>query len=109
MTNSISDLSEADVLLIVGSNTTEAHPVIALEVVKALRAGKTLIVADPRKIDLARKAHLHLQLHPGTNVALLKGMMRHIVDLGLEDREFIAARTENSEQFFESLKHMTVE
>jgi formate dehydrogenase major subunit len=109
MTNSISDLSEADVLFICGSNTTEAHPVIALEVVKALRAGKTLIVADPRKIDLARKAHLHLQLHPGTNVALLKGMMRHIVDLGLEDRAFIAARTENSELFFESLKHMTVE
>ena len=64
---------------------------LALEVIKALRQGKTLIVADPRKIDLARRAHLHLRLKPGTNVALLKGMMRHIVDMGWEDKEFIAA------------------
>ncbi len=103
------DLHEADVIFIIGSNTTEAHPVLALEVVRALREGKTLIVADPRRIDLARKAHLHLQLNPGTNVALLKGMMRHIVDMGWEDKEFIAARTENYDQFRESLNSMTVE
>lgn len=109
MTNSMDDLHEADVILIIGSNTTEAHPVLALEVVRALREGKTLIVADPRRIDLARKAHLHLQLNAGTNVALLKGMMRHIVDMGWEDREFIAERTENFEQFRESLDSMTVE
>ena len=54
MTNSISDLRDADVMFIIGSNTTEAHPVLSLEVVKALREGKTLIVADPRKIDVAR-------------------------------------------------------
>lgn len=109
MTNSIDDIHEADVVLIIGSNTTEAHPVLALEVVKALREGKTLIVIDPRRIDLARKAHLHLQLQPGTNVALLKGMMRHIVDMGWEDKAFIAERTENFEQFRESLNSMTVE
>src|SRR5665648_410424 len=109
MTNSMDDLHEADVIFIIGSNTTEAHPVLALEVVRALREGKTLIVADPRRIDLARKAHLHLQLKPGTNVALLKGMMRHIVDMGWEDKEFIAERTENFEQFRESLNSMTVE
>ena len=61
-------------------------------------------MADPRQIDVARRAHLHLQLKPGTNVALLKGMMRHIVDMGREDKEFIAERTENYEQFFESLE-----
>jgi formate dehydrogenase alpha subunit len=110
MTNSISDLGDADVVFVIGSNTTEAHPVISLELIKAVRqGGKTLVVADPRKIDIARRAHLHLQLKPGTNVALLKGMMRHIVDLGLEDREFIASRTENYEQLVESLKTMTVE
>ncbi len=109
MTNSISDLHEADVIFVIGSNTTEAHPVLALEVIKALREGKTMIVADPRKIDLARKAHLHLQLRPGTNVALLKGMMRHVVDMGWEDTEFISERTENYEAFRESLKSMTVE
>ncbi len=109
MTNSINDIHEAEVIFIIGSNTTEAHPVLALEVVKALREGKTLIVADPRRIDLARKAHLHLRLRPGTNVALLKGMMRHIVDMGWEDKGFIAERTDNYEAFRESLNHMTVE
>ena len=109
MTNSINDIHEAEVIFIIGSNTTEAHPVLALEVVKALREGKTLIVADPRRIDLARKAHLHLRLRPGTNVALLKGMMRHIVDMGWEDKGFIAERTDNYEAFRESLNHVTVE
>jgi len=109
MTNSISDLHEADVIFVVGSNTTEAHPVLALELIKALREGKTMIVADPRKIDLARKAHLHLRLRPGTNVALLKGMMRHVVDMGWEDTAFISERTENYEAFRESLNSMTVE
>jgi len=109
MTNSIADIHEADVIFIIGSNTTEAHPVISLEVIKALREGKKLIVADPRKIDVARRAHLHMPLRPGTNVALLKGMMRHILDSGLEDRDFIAARTENYEQFVASLESMTVE
>lgn len=109
MTNSIKDIHMADVILIIGSNTTEAHPVLSLEVIKALRQGKTLIVADPRRTDLARRAHLHLQLRPGTNVALLKGMMRHIVDSGWEDTTFIAERTENYQAFRESLNSMTVE
>jgi formate dehydrogenase alpha subunit len=109
MTNSIADIHEADTIFIIGSNTTEAHPVIALEVVKATKSGKKLVVVDPRKIDLARRADLHLQIRPGTNIALLKGMMRHIVDEGLEDKEFIAARTENYEAFGASLKSLTVE
>jgi len=109
MTNSIDDLHEADVIFIIGSNTSEAHPVLSLQVIRALREGKTLIVADPRRIDLARKAHLHLPLKPGTNVALLKGMMRHIVDMGWEDAAFVAQRTENFDQFRESLQSMTVE
>jgi formate dehydrogenase alpha subunit len=109
MTNSIKDIHEADVIFIIGSNTTEAHPVLALEVVKALRAGSTLIVADPRRIDLARKAHLYLPLKPGTNVALLNGMMRHIIDNGWEDKAFIEERTENYEQFRETVMKTTVE
>jgi formate dehydrogenase alpha subunit len=109
MTNSISDLHEADVIFIIGSNTTEAHPVLSLEVIKALREGKTLIVADPRLIDVARRAHLHLRLKPGSNVALLNGMMRHIVDMGWEDKEFISERTENYEALRATLDAMTVE
>jgi formate dehydrogenase alpha subunit len=109
MTNSISDLHEADVIFIIGSNTTEAHPVLSLEVIKALREGKTLIVADPRLIDVARRAHLHLRLKPGSNVALLNGMMRHIVDMGWEDKAFISERTENYEALRATLDAMTVE
>jgi formate dehydrogenase alpha subunit len=109
MTNSIADIHEADTIFVIGSNTTEAHPVLALEVVKATKLGKKLVVADPRKIDLARRADLHLQIKPGTNIALLKGMMRHIVDSGWEDKEFISARTENYEAFLASLKTITVE
>jgi len=109
MTNSIKDLHEADVIFIIGSNTTEAHPVLSLEVIKALREGKTLIVADPRLIDVARRAHLHLRLKPGSNVALLNGMMRHIVDMGWEDKEFISERTENYEALRATLDAMTVE
>lgn len=109
MTNSINDIHEADVIFIIGSNTTEAHPVLSLEVIKALREGKTLIVADPRLIDVARRAHLHLRLRPGTNVALLNGMMRHIVDMGWENTEFIAERTENYEALRTALDAMTVE
>jgi len=109
MTNSIADIHEADVMLLIGSNTTEAHPVIGIEVIRLLNEGKKLIVADPRKIDLARRAHLHLQLRPGTNVALLNGMMRHILDKGLEDKEFIESRTENYEAFRESIMSTTVE
>jgi len=109
MTNSINDIHEADVIFIIGSNTTEAHPVLSLQVIRALREGKTLIVADPRLIDVARRAHLHLQLRPGSNVALLNGMMRHIVDMGWEDTEFISERTENYEALREALDAMTVE
>lgn len=109
MTNSINDLHEADVIFIIGSNTTEAHPVLSLEVIKALREGKTLIVADPRLIDVARRAHLHLRLKPGSNVALLNGMMRHIVDMGWENKEFISERTENYEALRATLDRMTVE
>src|SRR5680860_933189 len=109
MTNSIGDLAEADTIFVIGSNTTEAHPVLSLEIIRAKREGKKLIVADPRRIDLARRADIHLQIRPGTNVALLNGMMRHILDSGLEDRDFIAERTEGYDEFVESVRALTVE
>jgi formate dehydrogenase alpha subunit len=93
-TNSRQDLAQADVILVVGADLTESHPVLALEVLKAIRHGKTVIVIDPRKTDLATKAGMHLALKPGTDLALVRAMMRHVVDLGLSDTEFVAARTE---------------
>ena len=94
MTNSFADLETAQALLIIGSNTSEAHPIAALHLKQALRRGATLIVADPRRIDMAARAHYPLQLQPGTNVAVLNGLMHVILDEGLADEAFIAERTE---------------
>ena len=88
---------ESDVIFILGANTTESHPVFGAAIKRAQRRGATLIVADPRRIELAARADIHLQLMPGTDVALLNGMLHHVLALGLEDREFIASRTHDFE------------
>ena len=104
MTNSIGEIREALCILAIGTNTTEAHPIIGLEVKKAVGKGAKLIVANPREIDLVRFAHLWLKHKPGSDVALLMGMMRVIVDEGLVDRAFIKERCEDFDAFRESLK-----
>lgn len=109
MTNSIADLDMAEVMLLIGSNTTTAHPVIAMRINKALRRGMKLIVVDPRRTTLARKAAIHLQIRPGTDVALLKALMRVIVDEGLQNLEFIEERTEGYEELLASLDELTLE
>ncbi len=99
MTNSIEELRKADCILITGSNTSEAHPIIALQVKAAVRKnGAKLIVADPRKIEMTEFAWLWLRHRPGTDVALFNGMMNVIVSEGLYDREFIEKRTEDFEE-----------
>lgn len=95
MTNSIGELVDADVLLITGSNTTETHPQIGRSILQAVDRGAKLIVIDPRKTDLAKKAHIHLALRPGTDIALINAMMRIILDEDLGDDLFISMRTEN--------------
>jgi predicted molibdopterin-dependent oxidoreductase YjgC len=72
---------------VIGSNTTEAHPVLALRIKKAVRKGATLVVADPRKIWLTKLAKRHLQLRPGTDVWLINAFMNVIVTEGLVDEE----------------------
>jgi len=104
MTNSIDEIGNAACILAIGTNTTIAHPVIALEVKRAARNGGKLIVANPREIELVRLADLWLRQRPGTDVALLMGMMRVIVDEGLIDSSFIEERCENFDAFKESLK-----
>jgi formate dehydrogenase alpha subunit len=94
-TNSLADIEGAEVLLISGSNTTEAHPVAGMKVRRALRKGAKLIVIDPRRTELASQADIHLQLIPGTNVLLLNSLLHALLDEGLENKDFIAARTEN--------------
>ncbi|MBN2186472.1 MAG: formate dehydrogenase subunit alpha [Dehalococcoidia bacterium] len=104
MTNSISEIGDAACILAIGTNTTETHPVIGLEVKRAVDNGAKLIVANPREIDLCHFASLWLQHNPGTDVALLMGMMRVIVDEGLFDSAFTKDRCENFDAFRESLK-----
>jgi formate dehydrogenase major subunit/formate dehydrogenase alpha subunit len=95
MTNSIPEIRDADFLFVTGSNTTEAHPIIAMEMKRAVLRGAKLAVSDPRAIWLTDIADWHLQIKPGTDVWLLNAMANIIVTEGLEDREFIAHNTEN--------------
>lgn len=85
--------SDCDVIFIAGANTTETHPVFGAALKRAHRRGASLIVADPRRTELARRADIHLQMQPGTDVALYNAMLNHILAEGLEDRAFIASRT----------------
>ncbi len=106
MTNSISDLNDAGCILAIGTNTTEAHPIIGMNIRRSIRQGKTrLIVANPMEIPLVRDAEIWLQHRAGTDVALLMGMMKVIVDEGLMDSQFIEERCENYDFFKDSLKN----
>ena len=110
MTNSIGDITAASVLLVVGSNTTEAHPVIALRMKAAVRQhGARLILIDPRGIELSEFADLHLRPRPGTDVAVLNAMAQVILAEGLENRQFIAERTENVEGLAKAVAGWTPE
>src|SRR5688572_33502316 len=105
MTNSIADIHLADVLMITGSNTTEAHPVISLEMKKAVRQySAKLILIDPREIELAEFATLHLRPRSGTDVALYNAMAHIILENAWSNDEFIKNRTENFDAFKEAVK-----
>ena len=109
MTNSIRDIAQADVFFIIGSNTTVAHPVIGYRVRKAKREGASLIVADPRCIDLAEHADAFLQLRPGTNEALINGIINVIINEGLHDQDFIKERTEGFNEMAAAVQKYTPE
>ncbi len=100
MTNSISDIADdSQCIFIIGSNTTENHPVIGTKIRQAKRyRGAKLIVADPRRIDISTYADLHLRHRPGTDIALLNGLMHVILREGWQDDEFIRERTEGFEE-----------
>ena len=95
-TQDFDSVEHADVVLVMGANPTDAHPVFASQLKRRLRAGAKLIVIDPRQIDLVRMPHVqadfHLPLKPGTNVAMLNALAHVIVTEGLVDEEFVRAR-----------------
>ncbi|MGR9106638.1 MAG: molybdopterin oxidoreductase family protein, partial [Gammaproteobacteria bacterium] len=105
MSNTMTDIAEsADAVLVIGSNTSEQHPVFGSMLRQAvLQRGVKLVVADPRAIDLSEFAELHLRHLPGTDVALLNGLMHIIIGNGWHDRNFIEERTEHFEVFRSSL------
>jgi formate dehydrogenase alpha subunit len=110
MTNSIADIPEAELLLVIGSNTTESHPVISLQMKKAVRRyGAKLVLIDPRRIELADFAHLHLRQKSGSDVALINALVHVIISEGLQNQAFIEARTENYPAFAEAMQKWTPE
>ena len=109
MTNSIKEIAGADFILAVGTNTTEGHPVIGIMVKKAVRNGATLVVVDPRKTELAELAHYHLQIKPGTDIALLNGLANVIIAEELWNKEFVKERTEDFEVLKEVVAKYTPE
>lgn len=109
MTNGINEIINADTLFVIGSNTTENHPVIGAKIKQARMKGAKIIVADPREVELAKDADVFLGIKPGTNIALINGMMNVILAEGLQDREFIAERTENFEELEKVVKDYSPE
>ncbi|MFP4169983.1 MAG: formate dehydrogenase subunit alpha [Methanomassiliicoccales archaeon] len=109
MTNSIDEIKNADALLVTGSNTTESHPVIGLEVIKAVQNGGKLILVDPRSIPLAEHAEIHMRQRSGTDVAWIMGMVNIIIQEGLYDRDFVEERTEDFEAMSDSAEWYTPE
>jgi formate dehydrogenase major subunit len=104
-TQDFKSVDQADVILVIGANPTDGHPVFASRMKRRLRKGAKLIVADPRRIDLVRTPHVeaehHLQLAPGSNVALVNAMSHVIVTEGLVDQEFVNERCEDFDQWVE--------
>lgn len=110
MTNSIGETEFMKVIFAIGSNTTEQHPVIGMKIKRAVRQnGAKLIVADPREINLVKYAAIWLRHKPGTDVALLNGMMNVIIFEDLYDKEYVATRTEGFEEMRKVVEKYTPE
>ena len=104
-TQDFRSVAQADVIVVIGANPTDGHPVFASRMKQRLRQGAKLIVVDPRRIDLVRSPHIeadhHLQLRPGTNVAVVNAMAHVVVTEDLVDESFVAARCEEFDQWAE--------
>jgi formate dehydrogenase major subunit len=103
-TNSFADIDRTQCLLLTGANPTEGHPVVGARMKEAVLRGAKLIVIDPRRIELAAMADIHLALRPGSNVALYNGLAHVILRDGLEDKAFLAARGHGLEAFHEHVR-----
>lgn len=108
MTNSINEITtDAQLMMLIGTNTTEAHPVIGYKMRQAKRNGAKLIVVDPRRIDLAEEADYWLRIKSGTDIPFLNGLMHIIIKEGLYDKNFVETRCENFEALESTVKNYT--
>jgi formate dehydrogenase alpha subunit len=109
MTNSIAEIENAKCIFIIGSNTSEAHPLIGSRILKARERGAKLIVADPRRIQLSFYADIFVRHQLGTDVALINGIMNVILKEGWYDRKFVEERTEGFKEFRKVVERYTPE
>ncbi|NCX96168.1 MAG: formate dehydrogenase subunit alpha [Chitinophagia bacterium] len=107
-TNSIKDLKLTDCIMVIGANPTAGHPVTGAKLKQFAVSGRPSIVIDPRRTELAKYATYHLQLRPGTNVAVLNMMLYYIITEGLEDKDFIESRTEGYTEFRENILKLNI-
>lgn len=105
----MNDISDAELILVIGSNTTEQHPLASTRIFEALEKGAELYVIDPRKIRLTDFAHGYAPIEPGTNLPMINAMIHVIIEEDLIDKDFIKNRTENYEEMKESVKDCTPE
>ncbi len=108
-TNSIEDLEFTDCIFVIGANPTDAHPVTGAKIKQRMMQGVTSIVVDPRRIELAKYATFHLQLRPGTNVALLNMMLYYIITENVVDKDFVNNRTEGFEELKEEILQLDID
>ncbi|MCB9234710.1 MAG: formate dehydrogenase subunit alpha [Bacteroidia bacterium] len=109
-TNSIKDIKHADLIMVIGANPTEAHPVTGAKLKQfAMKANKKMIVIDPRRITLAKYSDHHLAVRPGTNVAVLNMMMYYIIDEGLVDQNFVDTRTTGWQDFEKAIRALDLD
>jgi formate dehydrogenase alpha subunit len=109
MTNSIDEIEGSDVIFVIGSNPTENHPVIGSKIKRAIKNGTKLIVADPRNIELSSMADICLHQKPGTDVALINGLMHIMIKEGLYDKKFVEERTEGFDDMASTVEEYTPE
>lgn len=108
-TNSTNDLEKTDLILLIGVNPTQGHPVTGAKIKQKVMKGTPLIVIDPRKIELVPYADYHLQLRPGTNIAMFNMIAYFIIEAGLVKEDFIKERCEDFENFKENIKNLDID
>ena len=99
MSNSIVEIEDTDLVFVFGYNPADSHPIVANRVIRAKQKGAQIIVVDPRKIETARIADMHLQLKNGSNIALLNAIGHVIIEENLYDQSFVASRTEGFDEY----------